>query len=333
MIKKLFSKDEIDIDQWKSLVETSALSNVFQTPSCFDLYCGMSFLVPFVVAVSDGDFLKGLIVGFIQKDGGSIMSAFSRRAIINGGPLLSNDCSEELLSALLSACREMLKHKVIYIETRNFNDYSKYKDVFEKNGFGYEPHYNFHLNTSDPDMINKMMHQNPKRTIKSSLKMGAEIFECTSAEDMNDWYGILLRLYKERVHTPLFPKEFFDKAFKSSIIKLLAVRYNGKVVGGGLYVIGRDCVYEWFICGLDGLYRGVCPSTLGTYAGIRYAADHGLSRFDFMGAGAPGDGGYGVRDFKAKFGGELVEHGRYLSVQNRLLYGVGKLAVKIMKEL
>lgn len=30
-----------------------------------------------------------------------------------------------------------------------------------------------------------------------------------------------------------------------------------------------------------------------------------------MGAGVPNDGGYGVRDFKAKFGGELVEYGRF----------------------
>ena len=50
-----------------------------------------------------------------------------------------------------------------------------------------------------------------------------------------------------------------------------------------------------------------------------------------MGAGKPDDG-YGVRDFKAKFGGQLVEHGRFLHVMNPLLYNIGKLGVKLLKK-
>ena len=51
-----------------------------------------------------------------------------------------------------------------------------------------------------------------------------------------------------------------------------------------------------------------------------------------MGAGSPGDGGYGVRDFKAKFGGELVEYGRFRYVANKPLYALGKWAVNLMKK-
>ena len=98
-------------------------------------------------------------------------------------------------------------------------------------------------------------------------------------------------------------------------------------------VFDKDTVYEWFVCGKDGCYPKVYPSTLATWAAIRFAADNGYKRFDMMGAGAPGDGGYGVREFKAKFGGELVEYGRYLHVCNKLLYGLGKFAVNIMKKL
>ena len=38
-----------------------------------------------------------------------------------------------------------------------------------------------------------------------------------------------------------------------------------------------------------------------------------------------------VRDFKAKFGGELVEHGRFLCVRKPLLYWIGKTGVKLLK--
>jgi lipid II:glycine glycyltransferase (peptidoglycan interpeptide bridge formation enzyme) len=50
-----------------------------------------------------------------------------------------------------------------------------------------------------------------------------------------------------------------------------------------------------------------------------------------MGAGSP-DQPYGVRDFKAEFGGELVEHGRFLCVRKPMLYAIGKMGVKLLKQ-
>ena len=50
-----------------------------------------------------------------------------------------------------------------------------------------------------------------------------------------------------------------------------------------------------------------------------------------MGAGKPDDD-YVVRDFKAKFGGQLVEHGRFLHVLNPLFYNIGKIGVKLLKK-
>ena len=50
-----------------------------------------------------------------------------------------------------------------------------------------------------------------------------------------------------------------------------------------------------------------------------------------MGAGKP-DEGYGVREFKSKFGGELVELGRFLSINNPILYSIGKKVIEIIKK-
>ena len=49
-----------------------------------------------------------------------------------------------------------------------------------------------------------------------------------------------------------------------------------------------------------------------------------------MGAGTPNEA-YGVRDFKAKFGGKEVEHGRFLCVTKPILYMIGVIGVKILK--
>jgi len=49
-----------------------------------------------------------------------------------------------------------------------------------------------------------------------------------------------------------------------------------------------------------------------------------------MGAGKP-DESYGVREFKAKFGGNLVEHGRFEMIFNKYLYHIGIIGVKFLK--
>ena len=56
-----------------------------------------------------------------------------------------------------------------------------------------------------------------------------------------------------------------------------------------------------------------------------------LARFDVMGAGKP-NVPYGVRDFKAEFGGQLVEHGRFLHICQPFLYRIGTLGVRLLKQ-
>ena len=82
---------------------------------------------------------------------------------------------------------------------------------------------------------------------------------------------------------------------------------------------------------MDSEFKDQYPSIMATLAAIEYANQNNISLFDFMGAGQPKEK-YGVRDFKARFGGDLVEHGRYLKVLNPVLYAVGKLGLTIMSK-
>ena len=308
------------------------MTNWFQTDECLKFYGDLSFVEPFECAVTRDGIVKGRIVGYVQKDGGLIKSFLSRRAVINGGPMLADDITEDELAELLRRCGKALKGRAIYVETRNFDDYSGFRPVFEACGWTCEPHYNFHIDTSSMETVEANLGKSRKRDIRTSLRDGASTGEAGSLEEVKELYSILRNLYSTKVKTPLFPFEFFEKLYSAPWGKVFVVRYGGRVVGGPVCACGADTVYEWFACGEDGMSRSVFPSTMATYAGIGYAAGNGFRRFDMMGAGAPGDGGYGVRDFKAKFGGELVEHGRFRLVLNRPLYCLGTLAVRIMKK-
>lgn len=308
------------------------MTNWFQTEECYDFYKSLSFLEPFKFEVKRGDDVKGRIVGYIQKDGGRLKQFFSRRAIINGGPMLAEDITESEVETLLTECKDKLKGKAIYIEIRNFDDYSTYWAIFEKCGWRYEPHYNFILGTTSDDVLSRFS-ENHRRSIKSAIKQGARINNTPESSQIMDFYTILANLYSTKVKTPLFPEEFFQKL--AAVCKIITVHDCDNKVIGGIAIATKtgETVYEWFVCGDDLNYKKLHPSTLATYAGIKYAQDFGYKKFDFMGAGAPGDRGYGVRDFKAKFGGQLVEYGRFKCVLNPLLYKVGVVGIKFMKRI
>lgn len=331
---KVLSRNDINRDEWGALVASSFTGTWFQTPEAYSFYESMPELFkPFVVAVKSEE-LRAVCVGYVTVEKNAVKQFMMRRAIIVGGPALADKCSEEEVAALMSAVRKQLQAQAIYVETRNFNDYSRWKEAFAKAGFSYEPHLNFHVHTDHGwETVEENIGKHRKKYIRLSFRDGATIEENPTIEQVRIYYEILLDLYKTKVKMPLQPWEFFEKLYHCPSCKYLLVMFDGQVVGGSIcMLLPGHGVYEWYACGKDGVFKNIHPSSVTKYAGMKYACDNGYAVFDMMGAGKP-DEEYGVRDFKAEFGGELVEHGRFLCVTKPLLYRIGVLGVKILKKL
>ncbi len=325
---------QIDSNAWADLLRKSPVATWFQSEEAFAFFDSLSFLEAFAYAVEVDGQIKAVAVGYIQKDGGIIKQFFSKRAIILGGPLLDNNILEEELAVLLCCLKDRLRKKAIFVESRNFNDYSRWQVAFEKCGFQYQPHYDIHVDTASMESVNEHLGKSRKRDIRVSMRDGASVVVRPTLSQIREYYVILNALYKNKVKTPLFPFEFFEQFAKLDSSAFLLVEYEGRVIGGTVCVgLPNVALYEMYACGEDGAHKTIFPSEVATYAGLQYAAENGFRRFDMMGAGKPDDGGYGVRDFKLKFGGELLELGRYAYVCKPLLYQIGKLGVKIMKKL
>lgn len=319
----ILTYSEIDRQQWSELVQTSETGTWFQSPEAYGLFASLPELMdPFVYGLESAGKLCAVSVGYVTKESNPIKQFFTRRAIIIGGLVMNTDCAKEDIALLLNYIRKDLQSKTIYIETRNFNDFSPWKEAFEASGFAYKPHLNFHV---DPSVNN--LSDNRKRQLKKS---DAIVTEATSESEILEWYKVLAELYRTKVKTPLWPIEFFLEAYRQGIAKFLLVKHEGRIIGGSMVVADERTVYEWFECGLNAQYKDQYPSVMATYAGIQLAQKTGCTRYDMMGAGEPGVP-YGVRDFKAEFGGQLVEHGRFLCVTKPLLYKIGTIVVKILK--
>lgn len=324
---KILTYHEIDIQQWQELIENSATATWFQTPEAYQFYvANKEEMIPFAIGVEEDGHLTGVIVGYTTQERNPIQQLLTCRSIIIGGPLLDEHISNDALSALLLAAKRVTQNS-IYVETRNFHNYSHWRDLFEACGFLYQPHYDIHVHCN----ATHTMSEQRQRQVKKAIKNGATIVQASSEEEIKDWYKILHKLYRTKVRTPLFSEAFYLSFYRQKIGKYLLVKFENKVIGGMMCpIFAGNTIYEWYVCGMDEEYKDLYPSVMATYAAIEYAKINNLPLFDFMGAGKP-NVPYGVREFKMEFGGELVEHGRFLCVRKTLLYKIGELEVKWLK--
>ena len=329
---QLLTYPDIDPQQWQELVLSSPTATWFQTREAYAFYAANpEEMTPFVIGVEEDGHLAGVIVGYTTQEKSPIKQYFTCRSIIIGGPLLDEHISNEALRALLLAAKRVTQNS-IYVETRNFHDYSHWKDLFETCGFQYQSHLNFHVDTTQPwETIENSIGKHRRKYIRLSMRDGAKIVEHPTIEQVRAFYTILQDLYRTKVKTPLWSWDFFERLYHVEHARYILVELDGQIVGGTACVcLPGKAVYEWYACGLDNCRDDIRPLSVAVWGEMQYAAENGYPLFDFMGAGSP-DQPYGVRDFKAEFGGELVEHGRFLYIRKPLLYWIGKMGVKWLK--
>lgn len=321
---------------FRRFLEQAPTDNYFQSPEFFEFIEKVPGYKPFLLLGLDerNGQIIGSLMGVVQSDGGGPKAWFSRRLIVWGGPIVTGVLSAQLDTAqkLLVELKKFGRGKAIFIEFRNFFDCTELRPAFEAAGFYYKGHLNYLVRTDEEEAVRNRMSSNRRRQVRTSLAAGASITEPETEAEVMELYDILQKLYREKVKKPLPSPELFLQMWKSPHAKVFLVKYEGKVVGGSVGPVYRNqVIYQWYVCGENGAVSGVHPSVLASWAPIEYGLKNGYHHFDFMGAGRPEED-YGVREFKARFGGEEVCFGRFETVLNPSLYRVGKMGLKLMQK-
>lgn len=330
---RLLKNNEIPKDRWIALLSKSPYASVFQSPVFYELVNSVVGLLAEVYAIEESTEIRAVCVVTIQKEKG-VKSFFSRRAIIYGGPVLIEG-DKNPLNFLLNYIYKELKQKVIYLEVRNFFDYSQFHSNYLSAEWEWLPYLNVRLSLKEKSIEDVLasMKYNRKREIKLSLVEGAIYREAIDISEVQNLYLILKELYTKKVKLPVPNLEFFIKIFKSAIGKIFIVLHNNQIIGGSFCLyLEKKTIYTMYYCGLRGYQKNIFPTHLSILAAIDFGIRNNLEYLDFMGAGLRGKE-YGVRKYKYEFGGELVEYGRYIRINNPFLYKVGALALKLIKKL
>ena len=296
---------------------------------------------PVVIGVIDttSGSLKGILLGVIIRELTGLAGYFSSRTVIYGGPLIDpvEADGQEILQMILDELINKVKNHSIFIQFRNFSSQEVNKATFDTNGFHLRDRLNLIVDTSNVVTVEKNMSSSRLRQVRKGIAHGAKCIEPENIDQVREFYNILVRLYRHKVKKPLPPWNFFEQFYLISkegrlgIIRL--VEYQGKIIGGILSpVTPGKTIYEWYVCGLDQQYKVVYPSVMATWAALDYAVKNNIPSFDFMGVGIP-ERDYGVRDFKSRFGGNLVNFGRFARINNKTFYFFSELGYNLLSTL
>jgi lipid II:glycine glycyltransferase (peptidoglycan interpeptide bridge formation enzyme) len=236
----------------------------------------------------------------------------------------------------LEAYTREVKHTSLFTELRNLCDLEPCQPILQKHGFAYEDHLNYLINLNRPaeEIMQSFSKRTGKKIRRELTRDKVTVKPVTEPKDIEVCYQLLQQTYKA-AKVPLTDQSLFEAAFEvlgpKNMIRFTLAYVEGTPAAVSVDLLFKDVMYGWF-GGLDRTFGSYLPNELLTWHLIQWGAENGFHTMDFGGAGKP-DEKYGVRDFKAKFGGDLVCYGRNVCVHAPFSLGLSKLGYRMLKGL
>ncbi|AKB25960.1 hypothetical protein MSMTP_2491 [Methanosarcina sp. MTP4] len=326
-------KDSIDREKWDDFVFKHPKGNIFQTSYMADVYSSTKNYEPISLAAveSENDEIVAVLLAVIIRDASGMIGAISSRSIINGGPIFIEDKKGfEAVTKLLNYYEQVLQNRAIYTQIRNIWDMENSRSTLEPLGYQYEPHLNYLIDLDRPsEEMWKDIHKPRRKGINRAEKIGIKLRKIENKNEIKDCYRLIEETYKN-VRLPLADisllESAYEKFFDIGFIDFYLATLDGEVVGSRVVLKYKGLVHDWY-AGSKQEINYVNEAAVWHML-CEYAEKEKV--FDFGGAGHPGKP-YGVREFKKRFGGKEVNHGRYKKVHNKSREEIMKSGLKIYK--
>lgn len=308
----------LDEGRWKAFVEGNSRGNVFHTPEMFEVFERAKGCNPSLWATveDDGRVLALLIPVEITVLGG-VLHHLTTRSVAYGSVLCEpGSRGRDALAMLLRAYNHEMRGRSLFTELRNLADLSDLQPALNGNGFVYEEHCNFLVDLARPSTeIWAGVRSNARRNVQKARKLGVVVEEIDDPKAIPAAYALLREVYR-RIQVPLPHQSLFESAFEvlhaRDMFRVLVAKVDGTGIGVLTLLSYKGVVYYWYT-GTLREYSSCRAGDLLVWHALELGSRSGCHTLDFGGGGKPGED-YGVRDFKAKFGGDLVSYGRNTAV-------------------
>jgi lipid II:glycine glycyltransferase (peptidoglycan interpeptide bridge formation enzyme) len=329
--------DSLPYDQWMKFVYEHPEGNIFHTPHMMDVFRNADKHYPNLHAAIDernGNILS-LLLSVQVSVFGKLTSRVTSRSIIYGGVLCAGSADgKDSLVPLMNTYNTSVKDRVLFTEIRNVNPTKQSRSKLEKCGYKYQDYLNYLIDLRRPlGEIFKSFSSSCRRNIRKSQRNGILIDEITSKEKLPVFYALLKKTYSGG-RVPLADFSLFASAFNNlhfrKMVRFFLARLDDQYVAARVILLFKNQIFDWY-AGADDNYLDLYPNELLVHHILSWGSKNGFQSFDFGGAGRP-DEKYGVRDFKERFGGQVVNYGRYTNVYSARLYNVSNIGYRLYRK-
>lgn len=325
-------------DKWSRFVDGHPKGNVFHTPEMFDVFQSARGCSPELWAViEEGPRILALMIPVRIVWVSHLLSPVTTQTVVYGGVLHVDDREgEQGLRRLLQGYCENVNWTRSYTEIRNLHEQGSALPILEASGFEYEEHLNFLINIGRaPAEIMQDIGSRTRKNIRRALRReNVKTLVATQWKEAQECYGIVERSYKA-ANVPVIDISLFRAAFEMlyprRMIRFSMAQVEDRIVASSIDLVYKDVIYGWY-GGVDRDYSSYMPNEVLTWRILEWGSESGYHLYDFGGAGKP-DEEYGVRDFKAKFGGELVCYGRNTCIHAPMRLRLSKVVYELLRGL
>lgn len=319
---------QLDDATWRGFVEQESGGNVFHTPEMFEAFVRTEGYHPSLWAAVDAETRPMAL--FLPVEISLVrgpLRYLATRAVAYGSVLCRPDQrGRGALAVLLQRYSQEVKRSVLFTELRNMSNMQAEQHVLANRGFAFQEHLNFLIDlTCPPEEIWAGIRPNARRNIRKAERLKVLVREAKDTADIEKAYGILLDAYK-RLRVPLPPASLFRSTFEIlgplGMMRVLLATVDGATVGALTLLLYKGVALYWYT-GMLRQHSAYRPADLLVWRSLELARELGFKIFDFGGGGTP-QKDYGGRDFKAKFGGDLVDFGRNTQVHAPVRFRLGQ---------
>jgi serine/alanine adding enzyme len=326
--------ESFDNKEWDDFVSSHPNGNIFQTSMMADIYRKTKNYSPICLAAknSDSGDILAVMQGAIITEMKGLLSSFSSRAVIQGGPLFID--SDEGLEAAQKLCEhynKLIGGKVVYTQIRNMWDTEKSKTMLASMKYDYDQHLDFLIDLDrEESAIWIDIQKSRRKGVNRAEKSGIVVSRVSNKDELFLCYDLVLETYK-KFKIPIADVSIFESIYddlsSDGYADFFIAMKDGNAVGTRITLNYKDMVYDWYAGSkteVDYVDEALVWHVLKENAG-KYKV------FDFGGAGHP-DKPYGVREFKRRFGGEMVNFGRYERVHSLVRKNVALAGLSVYKK-
>jgi serine/alanine adding enzyme len=328
----------LDEGIWKAFVDDNPGGNIFHTPEMFRVFARTAGHRPELWAVVDSvsEILALMTpVHITLMDG--LLRRFTTRSVVYGSILCqATPRGQDALRLLLETYTQSVKGRSLFTELRNLRDMADLQPLLEDNGYVYEEHLNYLIDLDRPaEEILQSIGKRTRKKIRKGLRDGhVAVTEVAHRTGLDHWYDTLQRTY-DNAQVPLAHRSLFEAAFDilrpKNMARFLIAQVQGNAAACSVELPYKDVIYGWY-GGSNRDYSEYLANEMLMWHILEWGASNGYRVYDFGGAGKPSEE-YGVRDFKAKFGGELVNFGRNTCQHAPNLTKLSKLGYSLYRKL